>query len=376
MEANEASRDARRRQRQVNESNSVIIPDRVIDDNKDDRDGEEEESSVSDNSICGKPKRLVRLSLFVFMLVLVIGIIGATVLGRRRNGKEILPDIQATAQDASVSPSTSPSVSISPSLSVAPSSVPSSNPTLSAMGSFGQVLLPGTDVFALDKESPEYQALEWIVSDKRLGLSPDNTTELLERYALAVFYLSTDGEGWDRNAFWLSAANQCFWEDVDCNDDRDTVTSLQFRRNDLGGTLPTVVGLLVNLEQLEIRNSYGPLRGPIPSEIGDLRSLTSLRLWQTQLSGKLPPTIGKLSRLQNLVLVESLLKGSIPSEIGLLIALRRLVFDNIGEIEGPIPTELGMLSALQHLDFNNMGFTGSIPTHFGLIRGLTSLQLW
>ena len=42
------------------------------------------------------------------------------------------------------------------------------------------------------------------------------------------------------------------------------------------------------------------MTGAIPSELGDLSSLTGLHLWDNQLSGEIPTQLGNLSNLTEL----------------------------------------------------------------------------
>jgi hypothetical protein len=41
----------------------------------------------------------------------------------------------------------------------------------------------------------------------------------IERYALAVFYLSTGGANWNGNAGWLTPTSVCGWSDSGCDGD-------------------------------------------------------------------------------------------------------------------------------------------------------------
>mmetsp|Transcript_4218 Transcript_4218/g.9517 ORF Transcript_4218/g.9517 Transcript_4218/m.9517 type:complete len:138 (-) Transcript_4218:153-566(-) len=63
------------------------------------------------------------------------------------------------------------------------------------------------------------------------------------------------------------------------------------------GTISTEVGLLTNLVILDLSKN-SPLGGAIPSQIGDLSSLTSLELAENDLSGPMPTEIGRLTNLR------------------------------------------------------------------------------
>lgn len=78
-----------------------------------------------------------------------------------------------------------------------------------------------------DASSPQGQAFEWIVEF-------DDTTDpctyptVLQRYALAVFFYATGGEGWTARTGWLSPAAECDWLGVTCSASSEgaTITAL------------------------------------------------------------------------------------------------------------------------------------------------------
>ena len=89
----------------------------------------------------------------------------------------------------------------------------------------------------------------------------------------------------------------------------------EFTLNDLGlsGAIPSDVGNLDSLTILWLENNQ--LTGPIPSEIGGLEKLIYLILHQNQLSGSIPSEIGNLSNLEILKLDNNQLTGYIPESI-------------------------------------------------------------
>jgi hypothetical protein len=73
-----------------------------------------------------------------------------------------------------------------------------------------------------DTESPQYQARKWLLFEDILWLSPISsfTSErIIQRYALATFYFSTDGpNSWKENN-WMKG-DECkgdFWDGISCN---------------------------------------------------------------------------------------------------------------------------------------------------------------
>jgi Leucine-rich repeat (LRR) protein len=69
--------------------------------------------------------------------------------------------------------------------------------------------------------------------------------------------------------------------------------------------------------------------GTIPTEIGNARNLSYVRLFDNDLLGEIPSELGGLSQLNEFWVSENGLNGSIPSELGLISDMgkrRRLLF--------------------------------------------------
>ena len=69
--------------------------------------------------------------------------------------------------------------------------------------------------------------------------------------------------------------------------------SLDLTFNDLTGSIPPEIELLINLTYLNL--GYNQLIGPIPSEIGNLTNLTYLTLYNNQLTETIPESICDLN---------------------------------------------------------------------------------
>ncbi|KQJ91855.1 probable leucine-rich repeat receptor-like protein kinase At5g49770 [Brachypodium distachyon] len=121
----------------------------------------------------------------------------------------------------------------------------------------------------------------------------------------------------------------------------------------------------------------GTLRGGKPGTLsGDIQSLSELQLLDLSqnknLGGSLPSSIGTLSNLQNLVLAGCSFSGEIPQEIGQLSQLIFLYL-NSNRFTGPIPSSLGRLSKLYWLDLGENMLTGGLPIFDGTNPGLDNL---
>lgn len=137
------------------------------------------------------------------------------------------------------------------------------------------------------------------------------------------------------------------------------LTSLQLNSNSLTGGLPTEIGLARDLETLFVSGNEG-LRGTIPSELGLLSDLSLVILNGNQLVSSLPSELGRLSQLSFLFASDNLITGSLPSELGQLDFIVSAYLDT-NLLSGPIPSELEMASALLNFDISDTGITGSIP---------------
>ena len=93
----------------------------------------------------------------------------------------------------------------------------------------------------------------------------------------------------------------------------------------IAGTIPTQLGVLENLELLDL--DFNLLQGAIPEELYDLTNLRQFDINNNELSGTISTRIGQLQNL-NLIQVESnFLTGRIPDELSSLLLLGKFVFN-------------------------------------------------
>ena len=178
------------------------------------------------------------------------------------------------------------------------------------------------------------------------------------RDALVALYNATNGPGWTNNENWLSEAPLDQWYGVftDCE---GSLTHLVLSGNQLAGPIPSELGNLSNLMELELLNNE--LTGPIPPGLGNLSNLTILSLSLNQLTGPIPSELDNLSNLKSLNLRTNQLTGPIPPELGNLPELESLALDE-NQLAGPIPPELANLTNLRELSLGNNQLTGPIPS--------------
>ena len=177
-----------------------------------------------------------------------------------------------------------------------------------------------------------------------------------ERDALVALYHDTNGDAWIINTNWL-VGDPCenHWFGVYCDQGNSTVKRLFFWRssgewaNNLQGSLPAQLGDLRNLETLILYDNA--LTGTIPPELGQLSMLQTLDLASNQLTGPLPPELGQLNNLQKLQLENNRLSGAVPPELGNLASVETLWLMG-NQLQGRLPDELLDLANLKPAGLN------------------------
>jgi len=209
-------------------------------------------------------------------------------------------------------------------------------------------------------------------------LCPDDDS-LIQRYTLAVFYFSTDGDNWNLcnapedfsdplsiaaanaactlttvnattifpndirgTSAWLTPESECTWGGISCyatgTPNAGKVNVIEFENNDLSGVLPS------EMEQLDKMRFFalerGSISGPIPSSYGNLNSLLLLDFDFNQLTGTISSSLWSLTQLRQLDLNDNELTGTLSGDIGNLVQLRFFQIDN-NNMVGAIPASMG-----------------------------------
>lgn len=143
--------------------------------------------------------------------------------------------------------------------------------------------------------------------------------------------------------------------------------------NHLEGSIPSTLGNCKSLMFLNI--SHNGINGTIPKQLLDLPSLSqSLILAHNQLSGHLPSEVGALVNLRELDVSENQVLGDIPSSIGSCVVLEVLLLQG-NNFQGTIPQSLSEVKGLQILDLSNNELSGPIPAFLEKLSGLHLLNL-
>jgi len=147
---------------------------------------------------------------------------------------------------------------------------------------------------------------------------------------------------------------------------------LYWTARDTGYLVPPELGNLTNLTTLALFNNN--LTGSIPAELGNLTNLTTLDLYYNGLTGSIPVELGNLTNLTTLHLGFNDLTGSIPPELGNLTSLNTLALSD-NDLTGPLPDSLLTLGDLQTLYFSgNDGLCA--PATDAFTRWLNQIDDW
>lgn len=222
--------------------------------------------------------------------------------------------------------------------------------------------------------TPQHQAAEWLI-DQDLFTACPSDPKLVQRYVLAVFYYSTNGDSWDQcsqndatcgdnapfflDRNFLSDSSECEWAGASCDFD-GCIIRLEFELNNIAGTIPSELEHLEDLEILILEQ--GNLTGTIPSALGNLAKLETLDLDFNQMTGTIPvELLTSASQLEVLDLNSNGFTGTLPTEMGLLPNLHFLQL-HANSFTGTIPTEMSNVSTLGFAEFFNNTLTGTMPS--------------
>ncbi|XP_030962001.1 probable LRR receptor-like serine/threonine-protein kinase At3g47570 [Quercus lobata] len=152
-----------------------------------------------------------------------------------------------------------------------------------------------------------------------------------------------------------------------------TLIYLLLNNNKISGNIPTGIGNLTNLEELDMENNK--LSGHIPFEIGKLHKLQYLDLSANNIFGNIPSSLGNLTILTTLHLHDNNLQGSIPSSLGKCENMIKLSLAK-NNLNGTISYQvIGLSFSLIFLDLSANKFTGVLPTVFTDLKNLGHLDI-
>ena len=152
-------------------------------------------------------------------------------------------------------------------------------------------------------------------------------------------------------------------------DSSSSLLVLILSENLLSGSIPS--DSLFKLNQLETflvdQNMIG---GTLPSELGLLTNVERLSLYENNIQGTIPTELGLLESVKDFWLGDNMLQGTLPAELG---QLRRLEYFSIpnNEFAGTLTPALFLgwskSDTLTNLEFHQNRFIGTIPSEIGLL---------
>jgi hypothetical protein len=217
---------------------------------------------------------------------------------------------------------------------------------------------------AQSEGTPQSKAVKWVAS--RTIFDTLTAQQKIQRYALAAFYYSTNGDNWTNNDGWLSEESECNWYTRsfggDVCDSNGVFTDLELGFNNLGGVIPPEIGLLTSLTVISLGAGLrGNMQGTLPPQLGRLSLMETFNVRDNDITGVIPPELGAWTSLEVFDLSRNQLSGPIPSTIGQMTALTRLDFAR-NELTGQVPNRLAALNLLENVRLEENNLTGAIPS--------------
>ncbi|XP_059436696.1 probable LRR receptor-like serine/threonine-protein kinase At3g47570 [Corylus avellana] len=200
-----------------------------------------------------------------------------------------------------------------------------------------------------------------LVQNSFSGLIPKTlgNLRLLKRLNLGQNDLTV---GSQELSFLISSLSNCIY-----------LKALILSDNPLNDIMPNFVGNLSNsLRRFSMFNCS--IKGSIPSDIGNLSSLTALNLRTNELDGPIPATVGRLHMLEGLFLQSNRLEGPIPSDLCRLESLFELNLAG-NELSGHIPICMDNLTSLRHLYLGFNQLTSTVPMSLWSLTYLLEVNL-
>ena len=155
---------------------------------------------------------------------------------------------------------------------------------------------------------------------------------------------------------WAGDTPIAQWDGIRLGGASRRVTRLALPGKGLGGTVPSQLGELSMLTDLNLRTNG--LSGQIPVELGDLSNLVRLNLHTNQLTGPIPD-LGGLTGLEEMYLARNKLTGPVPAWLNGMTEMRELwLWGN--QLSGTIPDLSGMTS-LEKLKLAANNLEGGVP---------------
>ncbi|TVU12378.1 hypothetical protein EJB05_46019, partial [Eragrostis curvula] len=147
---------------------------------------------------------------------------------------------------------------------------------------------------------------------------------------------------------------------------------LSFNSNSISGPIPAQIGRLRTLQSFLLDNNK--FSGAIPDSIGNLSMVQYVSLSNNQLSSTIPPSLFNIDSLIGLNLANNRLTGILKADIGSMNAISVIVLSS-NQLHGNLPDSFGRLQMLTNLNLSHNSFQDPIPNSFGKLTSLETLDL-
>ena len=164
-----------------------------------------------------------------------------------------------------------------------------------ADGEWAERRLPRSRYFPADARVGRWLSSSPLAASVQLCTPASASTS--DRAALVALYEATGGANWANSTNWLTESPIGEWHGV-ITEQTGRVWSLDLRRNQLSGSIPTALAGLTDLTVLILEGNQ--LSGSIPFELGGLANLERMHLGDNELSGPIPGELGCLTNLEKL----------------------------------------------------------------------------
>ncbi|KAM7271407.1 hypothetical protein ACFE04_030621 [Oxalis oulophora] len=156
-----------------------------------------------------------------------------------------------------------------------------------------------------------------------------------------------------------SDSTPCRWKGIEC-DDENRVNSLSLPNMSLTGYIPSELGLLDSLSELNLaHNNFSKL---IPAHLFiNSNTLLSIDLSHNSLTGFVPSQLGHLKKLTHLDLSSNQLNGSLPEFLIELKSLKGTLNLSYNRFSGEIPVSYGEFPVYVSLDLGHNNLSGRVP---------------
>ncbi|KAL6839790.1 hypothetical protein ACP4OV_030478 [Aristida adscensionis] len=151
--------------------------------------------------------------------------------------------------------------------------------------------------------------------------------------------------------------------------EKSALQILSLSYNNLSGSIPPTIGNVSSLTEIRLQENL--LTGSIPETLSQIHNLGVLTLGYNELSGYVSPELCNISSLRIFDLGGNNLSGLIPPSIGNSLRNLELLVMSDNRIQGSIPASLANASKLELIDLSDNSLAGPVPS----LGSLPLLQL-